>query len=320
MSNVNNCSIFVTKQKCIVNTDLDGILSGIILQNFLQWEIVGFSSCAGKPEDEIWLKDKNINLQECIFVDLPVAQKNIATIDQHFVALNEDSVKRYNSCENKINPNILRNRCYINKNGQSDYTSKYPFGTFHFIIACLERKNLIPTDYKFELYKKIENFDLVDLILRADRVIGNTKQYTTNCIDWCNWMIDFGGNQTKNIFNVVKNEFNKRYDNEIYVQNKLKALGCVRADGDCSNMLRNKNYKELKIYFKFLSDCLNLETLPIFNVLEYGKLYGNRIEINNQNINFIREELIKNKIFSYAFVTLKTLSITYIDKKGETDE
>lgn len=314
------CSIFSTKQKCIVNTDLDGILAGIILHNFLQWEIVGFSSCAGSPEDEIWLKDKNIDLKECIFVDLPVAQKNISAIDQHFVALNNDSIERYNDCKNKLNPNILRNRCYINKNGKNDYISKYPFGTFHFIIACLERKKLIPPHYNFNLYHKIENFDLADLILRADRVIGNTYHYTKNCFDWANWMIDFGGNQTKKIFNIVKNEFETRYKNEIYVQSKLKKLGCIRADGDCSNLLRSKDYKSLQLYLTFLSNCLNLNPFPIFKVLEFGKLWGNRIEINNQQIDFIREELIKNEIFSYAFVTLRTLSITYINKNGGNNE
>ena len=314
------CSLFTSKQKCIINTDLDGILSGIILQNFLQWEIVGFSSCAGKPEDEIWLKDHNIDLKDCVFIDLPVAQKEISIIDQHFVALNNDSIEKYHNCKNKMNPNIIRNRCYINDNGKNDYINKYPFGTFHFIIACLERKNLIPNEYQFDLYRPIENFDLADLILRADRVIGNTYQYTANCFDWSNWLINFGGNQTKNIFNLVKNEFRTRYNNEIKVQKKLKELGCIRADGDCSNMLRDKNYKALKKYFKFLSDCLKLNTIPIFKVFEFGKLFGNRIEINGQNIQFIKEELIKSKTFSYAFVTLKTLSITYIDNKGGTDD
>ena len=62
-------SIFVKNQKCIVNSDLDGLLSGMLLQEFLNWEIVGFSSCAGKPDDEIWLKDDNIKINECVFVE-----------------------------------------------------------------------------------------------------------------------------------------------------------------------------------------------------------------------------------------------------------
>ena len=32
---------YCKNRKCIVNTDLDGILSGILLKNFLNWEIVG---------------------------------------------------------------------------------------------------------------------------------------------------------------------------------------------------------------------------------------------------------------------------------------
>ena len=74
-------SIFVKNQKCIVNSDLDGLLSGMLLREFLNWKIVGFSSCAGKPDDEIWLKNDNIKINECVFVDLPVAVKNITIID-----------------------------------------------------------------------------------------------------------------------------------------------------------------------------------------------------------------------------------------------
>ncbi len=64
----------------------------MLLQHFLNWEIVGFSCCCGKNNDELWLKDKNININECIFVDLPVCIENISVIDQHFVAFDEDSI------------------------------------------------------------------------------------------------------------------------------------------------------------------------------------------------------------------------------------
>ena len=79
--NKNIINIFTKNKKCIVNTDLDGILSGMLLQYFLNWEVVGFSSCCGKPTDELWLKDKNINLKECIFIDLPVCKNDYYVID-----------------------------------------------------------------------------------------------------------------------------------------------------------------------------------------------------------------------------------------------
>ena len=199
--------IFQKDRKCVINTDLDGLISGMLLQEFLNWEIVGFSSCCGKPDDNLWLKDKNIHLKDLVFVDLPVALKNISTIDQHFVAFEKDSIERYNNCGNKINPNIMRLRFFKN----NDYTKKYPFGTAHFILASLEKLNLLPTDFKIDFYKNLGGFDLGDLFFRADRVIGNTFLYTPNCFDWCDWMINYGVTITGRLFNIVKNEYKERH-------------------------------------------------------------------------------------------------------------
>ena len=72
-------------KKCIINADLDGLLSGMILQHFLKWDIVGFSSCSGKEDDDLWLFNKDEDISKCVFVDLPVCLEEYATIDQHFV-------------------------------------------------------------------------------------------------------------------------------------------------------------------------------------------------------------------------------------------
>lgn len=306
-------SIFVKNQKCIVNSDLDGLLSGMLLQEFLNWEIVGFSSCAGKPDDEIWLKDDNIKINECVFVDLPVAVKNITIIDQHFVAVDRQHLERYNNCDNKINPNIMREKLFVNDKGYCEYTQKYPFGTAHFIIACLEQLKIIPDDYKIDFFKKIENFDLCDLLFRADCVIGNTNNYTKNCLDWADWLINLGGQLTTNLFSIVKSEYNKRSYNEKLVEQKLKNLGCLRADGDCSNMLRSKNYALLKQYFDFLANSLNMQTLPIFDLLDFNKLHGRRLDVAGIALDRNKNQLTLPNTFSYAFVTMKTLSITFIN-------
>ena len=90
-------NIFKPKRKCIINADLDGLLSGMILQEFLEWEVVGFSSCCGKPDDELWLYNIEEDINDCVFVDLPVYIKEYSTIDQHFVAFDKDSIEKYNN-------------------------------------------------------------------------------------------------------------------------------------------------------------------------------------------------------------------------------
>ena len=306
-------NIFKPNRKCIINADLDGLLSGMILQEFLEWEVVGFSSCCGKPDDELWLYDIEEDINDCVFVDLPVYFKEYSTIDQHFVAFDKDSIEKYNNDGNKANPNIIRERVFLDDKGNNQYTMKYPFGTIHFIIAVLEKMGIIPADYSFNFEKKLGDFDLADLILRADRVIGNTASYTPNCIDWLSWLVDLGGTNTRRLFEKVKNELMIRKISETKVEQKMKELGCKGIDGDCSNLLRSKDYTLLGNYLNYLSDAIGLNPIPLKAINDFGKLTGKRYEVTNKNLNFLKEESMKKNMFSFAFVTMRSLSVTYIE-------
>ena len=306
-------NVFERNRKCIINTDLDGLISGMFLQEFLGWEVVGFSSCCGKRNDNLWLKEGVNNINECVFVDLPVTIKDICIIDQHYVAFSKKNVEDYTKNKNKLNPNIMRSRFFLN----NDYTRKYPFGTAHFILASLEKMNLIPENYAIHFYKQLNNFDLADLFLRADRVIGNTYAYTENCIDWSNWMINYGGTITKQLFNIVKTEYSTRYQREQFVESTLRQFGCAGLDGECSNLFRLQQQAKLKIYFDFLSKAFNMKAIPIFNFVDYNNFEGKRLAITNLSI--INEILQNPNLFSFAFVSKKILSVTYI-KGGIKDE
>jgi hypothetical protein len=304
--------IFKKNRKCIVNADIDGILAGMLLQNFLNWEVVGYSSCCGKQDDEIWLEDKKENLKECVFVDLPVIVKDYLVVDQHFVGFDSQTIKEYEEHTNKVNPNIMRNRAYINEQKQNEYTKKYPFGTVHFVLAVLENLKIIDSSYEIDFFKKIDSFELADLILRADRVIGNTNQYTNNCNDWADWLISLGGKNTEALFVVVKKEYKKRLQAEKNVESKLLSYGCKGVDGDCSNLFRSKDYTKLINYFAFLSDALDIKPLPMYRVFDYAKLDGKRFNIDNYDVSVAKKEVKKENVFSYAFVSMRVLSATFI--------
>lgn len=306
--------IFKRGRKCVINTDLDGLLSGMLLQHFLDWKIVGFSSCCGKPDDELWFEDDIEKLSDFVFVDLPVSLKDVSVIDQHFVSFDDRSIEAYNFQKNKVNPNVIRKRVFKNSKGSCEYTSKYPFGTFHFILAALENLGIIDSTFTFNFTKKIENFDLIDLVCRADRVIGNTCQYTPNCIDWSDWLMEIGGVNTRALFFVVQNEYRSRSYVEHLVEYKLQSLGCKGKDGECSNLFRELNYISLDKYFSFLSDSLELKPIKLKKVYSFNKLRGKRVEINKDQLELIKKETEKNKVFSFAFVTMRTLSMTYIEE------
>lgn len=302
-------------RKCIVNTDLDGILTGMLLQRFLNWDVVGYSSCCGKSDDELWLKNKDEDITECVFVDLPVSLKDVSVIDQHFVAFDDTSVVAYNSSDNKANPNIMCKRVFRNISGKCEYTSKYPFGTVHFTLALLEELGAVDKQFSFDFRKGLNGFDVADLILRADRVIGNTYSYTQNCLDWADWIIQIGGHNTRQLFNIVKTEYQQRKAKESNVESALISIGCGGRDGDCANLFRTKNYNKIGAYFTYLSQSTGLPSLPNYNVHDFGKLSGRRFSIEDAGLAAVKNETKKDNVFSFAFVSSKMLSLTYIEQE-----
>ena len=61
-----------------------------------------------------------------------------------------------------------------------------------------------------------------------------------------------------------------------------------------------------------------MDALQVFDFYSYDNLYGERIRVENNNFDYIKELLKQENMFSYAFVTMRTLSVTY--KKGEKNE
>ena len=307
--------LFSENRKCIVNADLDGLLSGMLLQYFLKWSIVGFSYCSGSQnEEEVWLCDENEYIEDCVFVDLPVVVPEISVIDQHFVSLNGVFIKKYESTRNKLNPNVMK-KLTLKKN----YGDKYPFGTVHFILAILENLGKIDESFVFGFTNKIEDFILADLFYRADGVIDNACKYAPNCKNWAQWLMRFGKKNTNVLFSVVEALTEKEDAKESprvkavkSVEKKLMSFGCSK-DGDCSVLFRKGRYDKINEYFKFLSNSLKFTSLPlVYQMTKFGRLYGERISTIDSKLS---EKCNRSDTFSYAFVKFKELSITYIRGK-----
>lgn len=304
--------MFTRGKKCIVNADVDGLIAGMLLQNFLNWNVVGYSSCCGKPDDDLWLKNTDENLQDCVFVDLPVSVPSFSVIDQHFVLFNEESRNDYLATQNKINPNVMRGKVFRTAGGSREYTGKYPFGTAHFVLTALERLGVIDGRFSFDFSEKFGGFDLADLLFRADRVIGNMANYTPNCLDWADWLIELGGHNTAALFHLAKSEYGKRLASEAQVGNTLRSFGCKGADGDCSNLFREKNDAALNHYFAFLGRALGLPPLPVFPYSAHGGLWGQGINLmGDYDLPAAEQETKREDIFSFAFVSSRRISLTY---------
>lgn len=305
--------------ECITNADLDGVLSGMLLQQYLGWRIVGFSSCAGKPSDELWIEPGYELNENTIFIDLPVCKSGFQVIDQHFMAITKQDLKEMKADAKRSNPNTIRDRYWSSGEFMNGYTAKYPFGTVHFLLAGLESTGRM--DRGWGPIERIgsalpegglDDINPIDLILRADRVVGNFSRYRPNCDDWRAWLIENGGELTRKLFQYIDRDFNARLKNEAGVGLRLRGLGCARDDGECVNLLDNQNREQLTRYLSWLGGLVELPALQVSNTFDrYRRLSGKRFALYRNNAEQVSQELRNNRdLFSYAIVTNKEVSIT----------
>ncbi len=287
----------------IINTDLDGIISGLLLKKYLNCKVVGFSNSA----ESIWLQSDFTNFKDACFIDMFVVNPEIVCLDQHIISVNEKHHDKLRNNPKKINPNLLNTRCFL---PDDSYYKKYPFGTVHFIIALLEREGFDLTD--FDLFKSMNDLQFIDLILRADDTMNTTinSRYIENANEWWIWLQKFS-KQGKTIIK-LKGYLDKTSKNtSINIKNKITELlqsnpfNCDSPDGGLIAITKNNYIKEnVKTYFEFIAKISNLE---LFNLESQFKKYsGTTKRLSLTKV--LQEELITSntingkKLFSYAFV------------------
>ncbi len=287
----------------VINTDLDGMISGLLLKKYLGCEIVGFSNSAEK----IWLQTDFSDFKNVCFVDMFVANPDIICIDQHIISVDKKHHQILKNNPNKINPNLLNSRFFLPDNS---YYYKYPFGTVHFIIALLEKKGFDLSG--INLLKKLHNITLIDLILRADDTMKTTidSEYVNNATQWWNWLLNLSNNgkiilKLKEYLNNISVTSSKNIKNNISEVLKNRPFFCDSSDGGIMQPIKNKLLKDnVKTYFKFIAEIMAIEIEMTNTTYKTYKGYTKRLSLTKEFRNELTEfNTIKNKkIFSYAFV------------------
>lgn len=176
--------VFAKNKNIIINTDIDGILSGIILCNYCGCKVAGFSN----SKETVWLCDNITSVYEPVYIDMFVPRNNVYCVDQHIVSVNDVHHDIFVALGTKMNPQFDRHRIFK----KWDYTYKYPFGAVHYIIAMLEKEG-VKIDFP-DLTMIVDNelgIRLGDLLLRADDAMKTTldSNYMSNAQDWWNWLL-----------------------------------------------------------------------------------------------------------------------------------
>ena len=302
--------IFTQNPNIVINTDIDGILSGLILVKCCDCQIVGFTN----SKDKVWLDPKHNDLYGNVYVDMFVADKRAICIDQHIVAVNDAHMQSIRN-RNNIHSPQSDDKGNLRVFSTEGFKNKYPFGTVHYLIARLESEKNITIDLP-EITKRVprQKFTIGDLILRADdAMMSSLFNYPKNAAFWWNWLND------------------KYPDGSIAtLQTYLKTLQCTITNKDKGEKLKKKIKKYFSDFncktgdggFKEITDGTGVLKPHIYN---YIQAIAKLLEVTNVTIpqqyivhtgtycrtrwlDIFANDLIQNgkicghTVFSYAFI------------------
>jgi len=294
----------IRNKPIIINTDLDGLISGLILKKYLNCTIVGFSNSAEK----FWLTNEiKYDLNDICFVDMFVANPSVLTIDQHIISANEKHHKLLCKNPNKINPNLMNPRYFLPNNS---YYKKYPFGTVHFIIALLERSGINLDGLNF--YNSSNNVSFIDLILRCDDAMKTSiaSNYIKNASEWWSWLKVTSRNGVaiseliKYLSNTDKGYALRKKDQITHILQSTPFY-CDSPDGGIIEILRGTKIKTNVLdYFEFVSEITGINLFRVdFDYKTFEGLAKRTSLSSHQIEKLINENTIEEQdIFSYAFV------------------
>jgi hypothetical protein len=173
--------LFEKSRPCVISGDIDGVLSAVLMGHVLGWPVVGVYTL-----NDLWVLRSNLRSESkgaelaleaanMVFLDHDVYRTRIASIGHHLIQWSpETPIPQHTEGRASLNPNLLRG---ITK---KEFGRKYPFGTFHFLLACASAWGLL---------KDFTPDDLVTaLLLHIDSSFINAMNYQDNALDWLNWL------------------------------------------------------------------------------------------------------------------------------------
>lgn len=177
-----NTWIYTRDQKCILSPDSDGLLCGLFMSHYLNWEIIGFYD--GKV---CLIKDgESAYGDNTCFLDIEIYREGVKSMGHHMLSVYKDGKPidwndRFKEC---IQPNLLRG---YDKN---TFRLKYPLATIHLLIALLENKISI----------EVQESAIFPLLF-TDGTFNVMFSYPENVMNWWNYLrIEDSSKLLNNVF------------------------------------------------------------------------------------------------------------------------
>ncbi len=249
-------------QKAILSPDIDGLLCGLLMSHYLDWDIVGFY------DGKFLLLKEDFSTKNCIFLDVEILRKNMRSIGHHINIHNfNEPPTTYNNCMlNCINPNRIRvfDRAH-------NFSRKYPLGTIHLLMYILETR--------YPDLVKIRKKGLTTIFF-TDGVWKILFKYTSNVLDWFNYL---------------------HPDGEADWWLKLKRLSVIDLIEDIENLLKNfkKIEPNNKNWYSHIDiSAFSGQRNPLINVLELlGILTGWKYNSRKWGLDNLKKYEFTKKIY-----------------------
>jgi len=172
-------------RRFIVSGDLDGMMSAVLLSHHPDWRLAGFytlndlyvAADSGDIVEQVREDpERMLRRSRYVFVDHDIYRNDIPSVGHHLLQWSSRTPIPLHAGGNaSLNPNLLRG---VTK--QKFFNRKYPFGTFHFLLAC------------FSAWGLLEEFapddDLTTLLLHIDSSFENAIKYQDNALSWLDWL------------------------------------------------------------------------------------------------------------------------------------
>jgi len=288
---------WLKKKNCkyIISSSYDGLICSSFLNHFLNWELVGYYDL-----ESLWISKNAIdNKEDIIWVDLNILPIQGRAIGGHIVAYNNKIPKGFDS---SCNPNILV------KLSSGDFKYKYPFSTIMFLL-WLHKKYINSND------------DAKFAVLNADDVWLKCQNYKTNCNLWEKTLADYDWNLLLGKINskMFEKKINQKYYPFFESNNFFNQTGKITSNhyGIKSRQLWfNPDWDENIILNLIDYFAEKLEWTPPNLPIISDRIDGvkNKVGLTTIKNEGIDSFIKKNKVFSYAITSTKTMSFTIFNK------
>lgn len=279
--------LYQKNQKCILSPDSDGLLCGLFMSHYLNWEIIGFYDgkvCLIKDGESAYNEDT-------CFLDIEIYRKGVKSIGHHMLAVykNEKPIdwdERFKDC---IQPNLLRN---YDKN---TFRLKYPLATIHLLIGLLENKINI----------KVENSAIFPLLF-TDGTFNVMFSYPENVMNWWKYLkIEDNSKLLNNVFlgkNYTVYKLMQEMDSFFRERDQISA---PRERGDRLK-ISNKDGSPCNIE-KMENNLYNISCSPKNRCIDFLQLLEKHTKWNFKKQNWSFEEL---KLLKFSKSDFKAKSWT----------